>query len=472
MEREQYRTKRILAKNLYVSNNSWESGLNNNDLIIGPSGAGKTRGYVRPNLRLGNESMVVADTKGVLYSELKEELEEKGYEVLNIDFTNLAQGSGYNPLDFVRYQEESGQYNEQDIMTIAAGVVPVHMNAKDPFWDTAAQGVLDAVIAFVLEALPEKMHTFEYVGKIIDRLTFASISGTDSQEQVRGKNQINIEAKMQNLYGKEKSERDYMEYEHLGKVGPIHFADLIYDLEKRNPESYAVKMYRSQILPFGSTDKTFDSVRAILNTEVARMSFKSAVSLYNREPKIDMKELGKRKVALFLTVSDTDRSQDKLVNVFYTQLFQELCRSADQDYENHCLPVPVRIYLDDFATNIHIEDFDKIISVIRSREIYVSIILQSITQLEAFYGSPRAETIINNCDHCLYLGGQDLKTAEFVSMKTDKPLITILNMPLDHVYLFERGREAMDLLRYREESEDETIEEETRECEKLGYIFK
>ena len=93
MEREQYRTKRILAKNLYVSNNSWESGLNNNDLIIGPSGAGKTRGYVRPNLRLGNESMVVADTKGVLYSELKEELEEKGYEVLNIDFTNLAQGS-------------------------------------------------------------------------------------------------------------------------------------------------------------------------------------------------------------------------------------------------------------------------------------------------------------------------------------------------------------------------------------------
>lgn len=459
MGREQYRTKRILAKNLYVSNDTWETGMNNNDLVIGPSGAGKTRGYVRPNIRLANESMIITDTKGALYHECKDELKEKGYEVLNIDFRNLNAACGYNPLDFVRFDAQSGQYNEQDIMTIAATVVPVKPDEHEPFWNTAAQGVLAAMIAFVLEALPGEMHTFEYVGRFLDGITCDTIGGSMIHHESRACNQRDIVKKLRTFFGEEPErildiiEIEPEEDEEDGEIFPIDFVDLMNDLQDRNPDSYAVKMYRSQILPFGSATKTFDSVRSILNTEVARLTFRSVVGVYKRRPKIDMKALGKKKTALFLTVSDMDRSQDKLVNLFYTQLFQELCRSADGDYAEHCLPVPVRIYLDDFATNTYIADFDKIIAVIRSREIYVSVLLQSISQLEALYGEARAATIINNCDHCLYLGGQDIRTSEFVSMKADKALIAILTMPLKKAYLFERGKEPMYLSRVSEECE-------------------
>lgn len=459
MKRAQYKTKRIMAKNLYVSNDTWETGLNNNDMIIGPSGAGKTRGYVLPNIRLGNESMVITDTKGALYHELKDELEKQGYEVLNIDFTNLDAACGYNPLDFVRFDAKSGLYDEQDIMTIAATVVPVKPDERDPFWNTAAQGVLAAIIAFVLEALPKEMHSFEYVGKFVDELTSDVVS--KAKDGSAACNQWAIERKLRTLFGKEperildivevEPDDEWEDEEESVCVKPISFVDLMNDLAARNPESCAVKMYRSQILPFGSAERTFDSVRAILNAGIAKLTFRSVTEVYKRKPKVDMKALGEKKTALFLTVSDTDRSQDKLVNIFYAQLFQKLCRSADWDYPEHCLPVPVRIYLDDFATNTYIEDFDKIIAVIRSREIYVSIILQSISQLEALYGAARAATIINNCDHCLYLGGQDIRTAEFVSMKTDKAPLTILTMPLDHVYLFERGKEPMYLSRVSEE---------------------
>lgn len=134
--------------------------------------------------------------------------------------------------------------------------------------------------------------------------------------------------------------------------------------------------------------------------------------MFSCPQRIDFRSLGREKTAVFLTISDTDRSMDGLVNLFYTQALQTLCNSADKDYPDHRLPVPVRFILDDFATNVRIPDFDKIISVIRSREIYVSIILQSISQLSALYGSGESTTIINNCDNCLYLGGQDVEDCQ------------------------------------------------------------
>jgi len=137
-----------------------------------------------------------------------------------------------------------------------------------------------------------------------------------------------------------------------------------------------------------------------------------------------------------------------LVGIFYTQALQVLCNMADMEYKDHRLPVPVRFILDDFATNAYIPDFDNITSVIRSREIYVSVILQSITQLNALYGQEKATTIINNCDNCLYLGGQDVETARYFSIKANKSINTILNMALDEVYLFTRGREGKKVEKY------------------------
>ncbi len=162
--------------------------------------------------------------------------------------------------------------------------------------------------------------------------------------------------------------------------------------------------------------------------------------------------MGREKTAVFLTVSDTDRSMDRLADLFVTQAVHTLCRSADRDYGDSRLAVPVRFLLDDFAAGIFIPDFDKIISVIRSREISVSIILQSISQLESMYGHAGAMTIINNCDNCLYLGGQDVETARYISTRADKWIRTILEMPLDEAWLFTRGSRVRQVRKYQMES--------------------
>jgi type IV secretion system protein VirD4 len=187
---------------------------------------------------------------------------------------------------------------------------------------------------------------------------------------------------------------------------------------------------------------------AILGEKLNGLNFTSAVEMYSKEKRIDFKSLGREKIALFLTISDTDRSMDRLISLFYTQALHELCNSADMDYPNHRLKVPVRFILDDFATNAYIPNFDNITSVIRSREIYVSIILQSITQLKALYGDDRAKTIINNCDNCLYLGGQDVDTAQYMSVKANKSISTILNMDINDAYLFTRGTEPQKVEKY------------------------
>ena len=195
-------------------------------------------------------------------------------------------------------------------------------------------------------------------------------------------------------------------------------------------------------------NKMFSSIIGVISTNLDSMVFDEAIALFTKKQKVDFAAMGREKTALFLTVSDTDRSLDKLANCFMTQALQVLCRSADHDYPDHRLPVPVRLYLDDFATNLFIPDFDKTISVIRSREIYVSVILQSLTQLYTLYGDAAAKTIVNNCDMQLYLGGQDLDTAGYISQRINKPMSTVLSMPLENVWLMVRGRAPRQTRKY------------------------
>lgn len=145
---------------------------------------------------------------------------------------------------------------------------------------------------------------------------------------------------------------------------------------------------------------------------------------------------------LFLNVSDTDRTFDHLVNVFYTQALQLLCSEADAAPDGR-LKVPVRIIMDDFAASARIPDFDKVISVIRSREISVSLILQSMTQLESMYSHAEATTIVNNCDHLIYLGSQDLETAQFIGCRAYKTPESVLCMPRDKAILMTNGEKAV-----------------------------
>jgi len=150
-------TYRILAKDHLMSNNTWETGLNNNDIIVGTSGCGKTRGYVIPNILQCNESMIIADAKGDLRKMLARFLEKQGYEVLNINFIEFALSNGYNPLDYIRYDTKREKYNEQDIKTVASGIV-VNENKVEPFWELSARMYLESIIAYVMECLPDEEH--------------------------------------------------------------------------------------------------------------------------------------------------------------------------------------------------------------------------------------------------------------------------------------------------------------------------
>lgn len=381
-----------------MSNDTWKTGLNNNDLIIGPSGAGKTRNYVKPNIMQCNESMIIADTKGSLITEAGPLLEENGYKLIHINFKNLAESYGYNPFDFVRYDKKRKKYVEQDILKISTSLVS-ETSQIEPFWELAARMYLTSMIAYVLECLPKSEHSLEYV------------------------------------------------FELFMEMNSGNFEKLFCELEEINPKSFAVKTYK-MFKDNKKAEKMNESIRGILAEKLNGLMFSETIRIYNNKQRISFKDLGKEKTAVFLTISDTDRSMDRLIGLFYTQALQVLCDSADMDYESHRLPIPVRFILDDFATNAFIPDFDNIISVIRSREIYVSIILQSITQLAGLYGQDKATTIINNCDNCLYLGGQDIETAKFIGIKANKTTNTILNMPLSDVYLCTRGQEARKVEKY------------------------
>lgn len=400
MDRET--TYRILAEGQTACNDTWKTGLNNNDLIIGPSGAGKTRGYVLPNILQCNESIIVADSKNSLRQKTEKVLRLEGYKIISLDFTDCHASDGYNPLDYIRYDETRVKYCEQDIMTIAACLVPVKTK-HDPFWELSARLILEALIAYVLECLPEEEHTLCSVAVL------------------------------------------------FRAMDEKYFSRLFYELGELNPDSFAYiryEMFKSVV----QAEKTYACIQAFLAEKLAVYTFEGTQELLQKTDRIRIEDVGKEKTAVFVGVSDTDRALDELATLFFTQALHVLCSSADRNYPDNRLAVPVRLMMDDFAANVSIPDFDKIISVIRSRDVWVSIILQSISQLESIYGHAAAMTIINNCDTCLYLGGQDVETAGYIGIKANKTANTILNMPLDRAWLFRRGQEPLKVRKYPVES--------------------
>lgn len=393
-------TYRILAQGRTVCNDTWQTELNNNDLVIGPSGSGKTRGYVKPNIIQCNESMIITDTKGALYSEIGGVLEQEGYKVINLNLADCDKSPyGYNPLAYIRC-DSSGKYSEQDILTLAACIVPIE-TVREPYWENMARIYLESAISYMFEALPAKEHTFSSVLRLTGE---------------------------------------------MGEKGK--YKKLMDELSVIDSESFALSRYRMFKSVSENVSTTSACIHSFLASKLAPLSFDGAKKLFNNRKKINIKELGRRKTAVFLTVSDTDDSMYRLANIFYTQALHTLCSLADKNPE-HRLKIPVRFYLDDFASNAVIPDFDRIISVIRSREISVSIILQSISQLESIYGRAKAMTIINNCDNLLCLGsGRDLETARYISYQVNKPVSAILNTPLNNAWLLTRGSKAVQVAKY------------------------
>lgn len=391
-------TERTFAKDRAVSNNTRISGLNNNDLIIGVSGCGKTGGYVLHNILSSDDtSMVVADTKSQLSRLLTPTLKERGYKVKVVDFIDPEKSDGYNPLSFIR-KNKNGSYNQQDILSVATTLIPPD-DSDDPFWTNSARVVVTCAISYVLEAIDDCDKNLWSVLKVCNSIASA----------------VDYENKSYDIL-------------FLEKWGSAH------------PDSYAYSKY----LSFKGTlaaEKTWGCICQFVTAALAPLEIDGLKHMFTCKNAVDIGSIGEEKTVVFLNISDTDRCLDKLSNLFYTQLFQRLCFVADNNPGGR-LKVPVRAFLDDFATNTRIEGFEKLISVIRSREISVSIILQSLTQLETIYTHPQAMTIVNNCDHILYMGGSDYQTAQFLANRMGRSPESVLTLPQNEVIFIERGKKG------------------------------
>lgn len=390
---------RVFGQNETISNNPYETGLNGNDICFGTAGKGKTGSYVIPNIQNIDGSLIVSDTKGQLARMFKRELREKGYIVYTLDFVNPEKSAIYNPLRYIRRYSDGG-FRDQDIMSIAQILCPPGQDRDAPMWEQLTQNFIAMAISYVMEEYEEK-----------DR------SLVKASEFIRD---FNI--KYKNGY--------------LDRWMILHEGSL------------AEKKF-NEILSYKDAEKMFASVLGMANNSLQMFSLKEAEYIFCEEQKralplkniIDIEKIGERKTVLFINVSDMESTFDNMIILLYSQLMSVLCRKADAN-SNGKLDCHVRIIMDDFAASTKIPNFTKYISVMRSRDIAVSIVLQSLTQLESLYNHGEATTIINNCDHLLYWGGQDPETADFVAQRANLPAEAILNMPKEKAYLIVSGENA------------------------------
>lgn len=396
----------ILADGRTLDIDTWRTHLNNNMLVIGPSGSGKTRHVLKPNLTQMNASFIVLDTKGLLCREMGPLLAAHGYRVQNINFSDMTAGSpacaqavGYDPLAFI-HRDRGGRPCAQDIISIVKAVCPIE-SRKDPFWDNAAANLLSCLIGYAVEQLPEGEQTFRSVVELVEGLGDGST---------------------------------------LALLGEALETD---------PSTHCARSflrYRSTI----GAEKMNSSIMGILAEKVMCLALDEALDLYARPDRVDFARMGHEPVALFVTLSDMDRSLDPLTNLFLTQALTSLGREADAQADG-ALPVPVRLFLDDFG-NFFIPNFEQAISVVRSKNIWCTMLLQTTSQLVDRYGESSAHTIIGNCDTQLVLAFQDVETARHYRERANKPVSALMTTPLDRSWLFLRGRAGELVKRYEVET--------------------
>lgn len=392
--------RRILAKDFYASNDTRKTGRNNNDLVMGAPGCNKTGGIVSPTVLETEHSLVVADTKGLLYRRYRRYLRRKGFKVECIDFVNPENSVPYNPFDYIERYEVDGEehYKETDLNRMISILLPQDMD-DSVFWVDSAKLVMISLSAYVIEMLPREEQNFNSVFELY----------------------IEMMAELDKCYRERKTPEVKM-FESLGF---------------ENPDSYAYKTYQLYKRNVGA-DRTWTCICAFINTTFMYVISREMRHMLCGENSIDLTRLGKERMILFVNTPDLDHSNQKVINLFFTQLFQCLGREADSLKDGR-LKIPVRVILDDFAANVKIEEFDKIISVVRSRDIYITIILQSLKQLEIAYKPAEADTIVNNCDQWMYLGGGSTEMIEKLAKKAGCLPETISSLDNDHEWVFVRG---------------------------------
>lgn len=362
-----------MTQNVKIGLNAKKHRRNLNTLVCGGSGAGKTRFYCKPNLMQANTSFVILDPKGEILRDTGGLLEAKGYEIRVLDLISMEKSHCYNP--FVYLQSDNDV--QRLVTNLFKSTTPKGAQAQDPFWDTAASMLLLALIFYLRYEAPEEEQNFPMVMEML------RAGAIEDEEDNR----------------------------------PTPLDNLFSDLEMENPDHIAVKYYHNY---HSGSAKTIQSIQITLAARLEKFNLESLAAMAQTD-ELDLPSMGEKKVALFALIPDNDSSFNFLVSILYTQLFQQLFYSADHVHGGS-LPVPVHFLMDEFANVSLPDDFDKILSVMRSRGVSVSIILQNLAQLKALF-EKQWESIVGNCDEFLYLGGNEQSTHKYVSELLGKETI-------------------------------------------------
>ena len=363
----------LLTQNFRISLDTHKHRRCLNILVVGGSGAGKSRGFALPNIMQCCCSMVITDPKAELLRKTGGLLEKKGYEVRVFDLINPDTSFCYNPFEYV--------HDDKDVLRLISNLIqnttPKGSQSSDPFWEKSETALLQALMLYLLHEAPPEEQNF---AMIMEMLGSAQVKEEDE------------------------------DYE-----SPL---DILFDrLEMRNPDSIAVKQYHIYKQAAGKTAK---SILISVGVRLAAFNLPQIAKLTNTD-ELDLSSMGERKVALFCCIPDADTSLNYLVGMIYSQLFQTLYYMADRVHGG-ALPVPVNCIMDEFPNVSLPNEFEKILATCRSRSIYCSIIIQNMSQLKALF-KDSWESLVGNCDEFLYLGGNEKETHKYVSELLGKETI-------------------------------------------------
>lgn len=367
----------LLTQNVRLGLDSRKHRRNLNVLVVGGSGAGKTRAYCKPNLLQANTSFVVLDPKGELTRDTGGLLEALGYEVRVLDLIHMEDSFCYNPFVYIENDNDA----QRLVTNLFKATTPKGSTNNDPFWDTAAQMLLMALVLYLVHEAPPEEQNFAMVMELL-------------------------------AAGEVKEDNDSFQ-------SPLDV--LFFRLAAREPGHIAVKYYLGYRSGSG---KTLKSIQITLMARLEKFNLHSLASMTMTD-ELDLPSLGEKKVALFAQIPDNDESFNFIVSILYTQLFQQLFSLADRKYGG-ALPVHVHFLMDEFSNVSLPDDFEKILSVMRSREVSASIILQNLAQLKGLF-EKQWESIVGNCDSFLFLGGNEKETHKYVSELLGKETISTTN---------------------------------------------
>lgn len=369
----------LLTQNVSIGLDTHKHRRNLNVLVVGGSGAGKSRFYVQPNIMQMNTSFVVTDPKSELLKSTGKMLKNNGYDIKVLNLVNFAESDCFNPFKYL--------HDDKDVIklinNLIANTTPKTARTSDPFWERSETALLQALIFYLVYKAPEYEQNFSTV------MTMLEYAATDGDEDEN-------------------------------RVTPLDI--LFNNLELEEPSHIAVKQYKVFKHAAGNTVKSILTSCAV---RLAAFNLESVQNITNTDD-LNIPALAENKAAIFCVIPDNDSSFNFLVGLLYTCVFQEMYYLADHVYGG-TLPIPLHVCMDEFSNVALPDEFDKILATMRSRGIFASIIIQNLAQLKGLFKASNDawETIVGNCDSFLYLGGNEKSTHDFVSKLLGKETINL-----------------------------------------------